>query len=124
MTTSFAPTVPTGEVKVSAVAVLLTITALAPPTVTVLTVERLVPEIPVLTPPCVVPEFGEIEVIVGAGQLAISVTIVGLPGSTKPFINAVFPGFTTQVRVCNRNAPLVLVSTDVRVLGREIHLST
>ena len=91
---------------------------------TLFTVLRFVPEIVELTPPWVVPELGETVEIVGDGQFAKLVTIVGDPGSNSPLIKAVLPGFTRQLNVWLKNAPLVLVSTAVSVLGNEIHFST
>jgi hypothetical protein len=119
-TTSFAPRVPAGIVIVRDVVVFAVIKAGVPPIVTVWTVIKLVPEIPLLTPPRVFPVFALTVVIVGAGQSEILVTLVGLFGSVKPLIYAVFPGLATHVRGCKPKAVLL---KEVKVLGSDTHLS-
>ena len=69
ITTSLAPALPDGVVMVIAVAVLLEMVAVLPPTVTEVALERLVPVIVTEVPPAVVPEVGESKVYVGAGTV-------------------------------------------------------
>lgn len=64
-TTSRAPAVPDGVVMTIDVAVLVPRIAAAPPTVTLVTPDRLLPEMVTLVPPAVGPALGEIEPMVG-----------------------------------------------------------
>ena len=64
-TTSRAPAVPAGVVITIDVDVLLPSVAAAPPMVTEVTPDRLVPVMVTLVPPAVGPEFGEIVPMVG-----------------------------------------------------------
>ena len=67
VTTTFcAPAVPIGVVAVITVAKLVNTVALAPPTVTLLALVKLVPVIVIVVPPAAEPELGAIVVIVGA----------------------------------------------------------
>ena len=67
-TTSRAPAVPAGVVTTTDVEVLVPSVAAAPPMVTDVTPDRLVPVIVTDVPPAVGPAFGVIVLIVGAGH--------------------------------------------------------
>jgi hypothetical protein len=103
-TTSCGPAVPAGVTIVSAVAVLVSLVASTPPTVTEVAFDKFVPEITVLVPPANNPEVTESDVTVGveawAGRVESDEKLVIKNSNTVGLTNLrKVRGSTTLIRI-------------------------